>query len=29
MAKEYLSQKKVAFTNYDVSKDREKTQEMV
>ena len=29
MAKEYLSQKKVAFTDYDVSRDREKAQEMV
>ena len=29
MAKEYLSRKKVAFTDYDVSKDKEKAQEMV
>lgn len=27
--KEYLSEKKVAFTEYDVSKDREKAMEMV
>ncbi len=29
MAKEYLSRKKVAFTDYDVSRDKEKAQEMV
>lgn len=27
--KEYLSKKKVAFTEYDVSKDRDKAKEMV
>ena len=29
MAKEYLSRKKVAFTDYDVSRDKDKSQEMV
>ena len=29
MAKEYLSRKKVTFTDYDVSKDKEKAQEMI
>jgi len=29
MAKEYLSRKKVSFTDYDVSTDKEKAQEMI
>ena len=29
MAKEYLSRKKVSFTDYDVSRDKDKAQEMV
>ena len=29
MAKEYLSRKKVAFTDYEVSRDKDKSQEMV